>query len=64
MIYLKGKGTPSFELYKEEDNFNVMIIQLLGKSLEGLLKELKEKKLSLKTVSLIKKYKLKYILFN
>jgi len=56
MIYLKGKGTPSFELYKEEDNFNVMIIQLLGKSLEGLLKELKEKKLSLKTVSLIKKY--------
>ena len=53
MIYLKGKGIPSIELYKEEDNYNVMIMQLLGKSLEGLLKESKEKMLSLKTVSLI-----------
>ena len=53
MIYLKGKGIPSIELYKEEENYNVMIMQLLGKSLEGLLKESNEKKLSLKTVSLI-----------
>ena len=53
MIYLKGKGIPSIEFYKEEDNYNVMIMQLLGKSLEGLLKESNEKKLSLKTVSLI-----------
>ena len=53
MIYLKGKGIPSIELYKEEDNYMVMIMQLLGKSLENLLKESKEKKLSLKTVSLI-----------
>jgi casein kinase I family protein HRR25 len=53
MIYLKGKGIPSIELYKEEDNYMVMIMQLLGKSLEGLLKESKDKKLSLKTVSLL-----------
>ena len=53
MIYLKGKGIPSIELYKEEDNYMVMIMQLLGKSLEGLLKESKDKKLSLKSVSLL-----------
>ena len=53
MIYLKGKGIPSIKLYKEEDNYMVMIMQLLGKSLEGLLKESKDKKLSLKSVSLL-----------
>ncbi len=53
MIYLKGKGIPSIELYKEEDNYNIMIMQLLGKSLEGLLKESTEKKFSAKTIALI-----------
>jgi len=53
MIYLKGKGIPSIELYKEEDNYNIMIMQLLGKSLEGLLKESSEKKFSAKTIALL-----------
>ena len=45
MIYLKGKGIPSIELYTEEDNYNIMIMQILKKS--------PEKKLSLKTISLL-----------
>ena len=53
MIYLKGKGIPSIETYTEEDNYNIMVMQLLGKSLEGLLKKSPEKKLSLKTISLL-----------
>ena len=53
MIYLKGKGIPSIELYKEDDNYNIMIMQLLGKSLEGLLKESSEKKFSAKTIALL-----------
>ena len=53
MIYLKGKGIPSIELYTEEDNFNIMIMQLLGKSLENLLKHSKNKKMSLKTICLL-----------
>ena len=35
MIYLKGKGIPSVESYIEEDNYSIMIMQLLGKSLEN-----------------------------
>ena len=53
MIYLKGKGIPSVELYTEEDHYSIMIMQLLGKSLENLLKESENKKLSVKTVCLI-----------
>ena len=53
MIYLKGKGIPSIEQYVEEENFNIMIMQLLGKSLENLLKNSKNKKLSLKTICLL-----------
>ena len=53
MIYLKGKGIPSIELYTEEENYNIMIMQLLGKSLEILLKESPEKKFSLKTICLL-----------
>ena len=52
MIYLKGKGIPSIKLYIEEENFNIMIMQLLGKSLESLLKESDNKKFSIKTVCL------------
>ena len=53
MIYLKGKGIPAIELYAEEENYNIMIMQLLGKSLESLLKHSKTKKLSLKTICLL-----------
>ena len=53
MIYLKGKGIPSIESYIEDENYNIMIMQLLGKSLEGLLKESDNKKFSLKTICLL-----------
>ena len=53
MIYLKGKGIPSIESYIEEDNYNIMIMQLLGKSLEILLKEAENKIFSLKTICLL-----------
>ena len=53
MIYLKGKGIPLIESYIEDDNYNIMIMQLLGKSLEGILKESDNKKYSLKTVCLL-----------
>ena len=53
MIYLKGKGIPSIDSYMEDENYNIMIMQLLGKSLEGILKESDNKKFSLKTVCLI-----------
>ena len=53
MIYLKGKGIPSIESYIEEDNYNIMIMQLLGKSLEKILKETENNKFSLKTICLL-----------
>ena len=53
MIYLKGKGIPSIESYIEDDNYNIMIMQLLGKSLEGILKESDNKTFSLKTICLL-----------
>ena len=53
MKFLKGKGIPSIELYKEEDNYNIMVMQLLGKSLEKVFKQSENKKFSLKTVCLI-----------
>ena len=53
MITLKGPGIPRIFSYIEEDDYNIMIMELLGKSLEGLLKQSLEKKLSLKTICLL-----------
>lgn len=53
MEYLKGPGIPKIMLYVEEDDFNIMIMELLGKSLEGLLKESPEKKFSVKSVCML-----------
>ena len=53
MILLKGPGIPRIISYVEEGDYNIMIMELLGKSLEGLLKKSPEKKLSLKTCCLL-----------
>ena len=53
MINLKGPGIPRIISYIEEGDYNIMIMELLGKSLEGLLKVSPDKKLSLKTVCLL-----------
>ena len=53
MKKLKGPGIPRIISYEEEGDYNIMIMELLGKSLEGLLKQSPGKKLSLKTVCLL-----------
>ena len=53
MMILKGPGIPRIISYIEEGDYNIMIMELLGKSLEGLLKQSPGKKLSLKTVCLL-----------
>ena len=52
MIYLKGPGIPRIISYIENSEYNIMIMELLGKSLENLLKHSENKKLSLKSVCL------------
>jgi serine/threonine protein kinase len=49
LCYLKGYGIPSVKSYGFSGNYNIMVMELLGKSLEELFQECK-KKLSLKTV--------------
>ena len=49
LCYLKGYDIPSVKSYDFSRNYNIMVMELLGKSLEELFQECK-KKLSLKTV--------------
>ena len=53
MMILKGPGIPRIISYIEEGDYNIMIMELLGKSLEGLLKQSPGKKMSIKTVCLL-----------
>ena len=53
MMLLKGPGIPRIISYVEEGDYNIMIMELLGKSLEGVLKQSPGKKLSLKTICLL-----------
>ena len=53
MIYLKGKGIPDIKFYSDEENFSIMVMELLGNSLETLLRESDDKKMSLKTICLL-----------
>ena len=50
---LKGYGIPRIMSYIEQDDYNIMIMELLGKSLEGLAKQYYDEKLSLKTVCML-----------
>ena len=51
MNYLKGPNIPYIKLYKSTSDYNILVMQLLGKSLESLFEE--KKKFSLKTVCMI-----------
>ena len=53
MIELKGYGIPNIYSYIEHEDYNIMIMELLGKSLEGLLRQNSSEKLSLKTVCML-----------
>lgn len=53
MTYLKGPGIPKIYLYTIYNDYNVMIMELLGKNLNSLLNKTKEKKLSVKTICML-----------
>ena len=53
MIELKGYGIPRIIRYVEDNDYNIMIMELLGKSLEKLVSNYSDEKLSLKTVCMI-----------
>ena len=53
MIELKGYGIPKIISYVENEDYNIMIMELLGKSLEVLVQQYAEEKLSLKTVCML-----------
>ena len=53
MIELKGYGIPNIISYIEKGDYNIMIMELLGKSLEGLVKQFSDEKFSLKTVCML-----------
>ena len=53
MIELKGYGIPNIILYIEQGDYNIMIMELLGKSLESLVKQFNDEKFSLKTVCML-----------
>ena len=45
MTYLKGEGIPKIYLYSIYNDYNIMIMELLGKSLEGLVRQFVDEKL-------------------
>ena len=53
MIELKGFGIPKIISYIENDDYNIMIMELLGKSLEVLAQQYVDEKLSLKTCCML-----------
>ena len=53
MSYLKGPGIPKIYSYSIYNDYNIMVMQLLGKNLNSLLNKTKEKKLSLKTICML-----------
>jgi hypothetical protein len=52
LAYLKGEGIPMVKSYGYSGNWNVLVMELLGKSLEDYFTKCKEK-FSLKTVVMI-----------
>ena len=53
MSYLKGPGIPKIYSYSIYNDYNIMVMQLLGKNLNSLLNKTKEKQLSLKTICML-----------
>ena len=53
MTYLKGDGIPKIYLYSIYNDYNIMIMELLGKNLNSLLNKTNEKRLSIKTICML-----------
>ena len=52
MAYLKGKGIPAVKSYGYSGSWNILVMELLGKSLDFFFSELNEK-FSLKTTMML-----------
>ena len=53
MTYLRGSGIPKIYFYSIYNEYNVMIMQLLGKNLNNLLNKTQERRLSIKTICML-----------
>jgi serine/threonine protein kinase len=53
MRYLAGPGIPRIYLYSIYNDYNIMVMQLLGKNLNSLLNRTEDKQLSLKTICML-----------
>ena len=51
MYYLKGKRIPAIKSYANDLNFNILIMELMGKSLEEIFESLPNKKMSVNCVA-------------
>ena len=51
MDYLRGKGIPNIKLYGQSGEYNILIMELLGKSLDYYIKKIK--KFSIKTTVML-----------
>ena len=53
MYYLRGKRIPAIKSYANDLNFNILVMELLGKSLEEIFESLPKKKMSVNCVAKI-----------
>jgi serine/threonine protein kinase len=53
MSYLKGNGIPMVKSFGYSGDYNILVMELLGKSLEDLLNSQNSRKFSLKTVCML-----------
>ena len=51
MYYLGGKRIPAIKSYANDINFNILIMELMGKSLEEIFESLPNKKMSVNCVA-------------
>ena len=50
MCYLRGKRIPAIKTYASDINYNILIMELMGKSLEEIFESLPNKKMSVNCV--------------
>ena len=53
MYYLRGKRIPAIKSYANDLNFNILVMELMGKSLEEIFESLPKKKMSVNCVAKI-----------
>ena len=53
MYYLRGKRIPAIKSYANDLNFNILVMELMGKSLEEIFESLTKKKMSVNCVAKI-----------